>query len=69
MKRSRPIQIFSLVMSILVVIGILTISKESVLAASDGTTGLICSIFQHTSFVVRHQMKKTFAFLVIALQV
>ena len=45
MKRSRPIQILSLVMSILVVIGILTISKESVLAASDGTTGLIYSIW------------------------
>jgi hypothetical protein len=39
MKRSRLIQIFSVIMSILVVIGILTISKESVLAVSDSTTG------------------------------
>ena len=53
MKRSRPIQIFSVIMSILVVIGIITISKESVLAASDSTTGLIYNIWNDKAEITR----------------
>jgi len=51
MKRSRPIQILSVVMSFLIVIGILTISKESVLAASDSATGLLYNIWNDKAVI------------------